>query len=225
MDTFARKRFALTAIAAGVAGNLALATPALAQTGPVPAVQTTTAPGYQTHDGFYLRFVLGPGYTTMSSGESSSKLKVNGGGAGFSVAAGGAIAPNVVLFGEIVSNRAMNPDVSVGSGTGTLRDASAGLIGVGGGAALYLMPANIYLSGALTLTKLTLDDKDGKTINETSYGPGLDLTVGKEWWVSANWGLGVAAQLALATMKDKGPSPAPTWTAVGATIAFSATFN
>jgi hypothetical protein len=223
MHTSARKRFVFSA-ALALATTGALASNAAAQPGQAPGVQTTQVRGYQSHDGFYLRFIAGPGYTTMSSGENTSKLKINGGGAGVSIAAGAAIAENLVLFGELISNRAVSPDVSIGAGTGTLKDASAGLIGIGAGVAYYIMPANVYLSGAVITTKLTLDDKDGKTLNETQYGPGLDLTAGKEWWVSANWGLGVAAQLAVATMKDKG-SGAPTWTAVGATIAFSATFN
>ena len=59
------------------------------------------------------------------------------------------------------------------------------------------------------------------------YGIGINLAIGKEWWVSDNWGLGVAAQLSSTVLPDKnlrtGEELNLTTHSVG--ILFSATFN
>jgi hypothetical protein len=49
--------------------------------------------------------------------------------------------------------------------------------------------------------------------------------VGKEWWVSRNWGIGVAGQLVGASVKDSGAAVRPTWSVGSFAIAFTATFN
>ena len=60
--------------------------------------------------------------------------------------------------------------------------------------------------------------------------PGLSLVIGKEWWASDNWGLGVAGQIYMARMKDRVPegfpgAEAPTWRALGLNLLFTASFN
>jgi hypothetical protein len=47
--------------------------------------------------------------------------------------------------------------------------------------------------------------------------------VGKEWWVSDDWGLGVAAQLLLGSAKD--PYSDAHWTSRGVAVMFSSTYN
>lgn len=47
--------------------------------------------------------------------------------------------------------------------------------------------------------------------------------VGKEWWVSDNWGLGVAANFMVGSMKDKDYDTR--WTGLSTSILFSATYN
>ena len=48
--------------------------------------------------------------------------------------------------------------------------------------------------------------------------------LGKEWWVSRNWGLGIAGGLFTASLKDKNV-PGLTWSAGAASLLFSATYN
>ncbi|GAC1537636.1 MAG: hypothetical protein NVS2B9_03980 [Myxococcales bacterium] len=48
--------------------------------------------------------------------------------------------------------------------------------------------------------------------------------LGKEWWGSSHWGLGLAAHLSMSVNQESGTNP-PTWTGWGATVAFSATYN
>ena len=86
---------------------------------------------------------------------------------------------------------------------------------------------NLYFSGALTFTQVTVNDdtvNDGSGNGDlTDMGVGGSFLVGKEWWVSTNWGLGVAGMLRLASMKVTDSDARMTATAFS--ILFSATYN
>jgi hypothetical protein len=172
---------------------------------------------------------MGPGLTSARASSGPTNVKLSGGGVGFRAAVGGAILENLILFGELVLDSALSPDLEVGGMlTGTFNDGSADIGGVGGGAAYYIMPINVYLAAALVASRFTLHDSGNGQVGATHLGLGFDFTVGKEWFVSDNWGLGIAGQLLLASMKDKVELPGagrPYWKGVGLSIAFSATFN
>jgi hypothetical protein len=90
-------------------GSLLFPTAALAQpAAPAPALQATTN-GQHTHDGFFLRMIVGLGGTRMTGTSGPTELKVSGSGGGFGFALGGAVAPNLILFGEVVDSIATNP--------------------------------------------------------------------------------------------------------------------
>jgi hypothetical protein len=186
-------------------------------------------PGAQRHDGFYLRMQLGPGFTSAKASSGADSVKVSGGGVGLSLAVGGAIRDNLIIFGEIVVDSATSPSREIGGlPAGTFQNGSANLGGVGAGLAYYIMPANVYLSGAVVATTFSLNDSNHDNVGSTDTGLGIDLTIGKEWFVSANWGLGVAVQVLAASMRDQQQFPGgdrPRWNAAGFAVAFSATFN
>jgi hypothetical protein len=178
--------------------------------------------GVQQHDGFFLRFVLGGGFTSMSSNESEAGIKISGGGGAFGIALGGLVSQNLVLFGELVSSIAVNPRVEFNGRNLGEAEMDAGMIGIGAGLAYYL-PSNVYFSGTFALTQVNIQDKDGTTVIETEFGPGASLLVGKEWWVSNNWGLGVAGRFIFASMKGK--NDGARWSAYGFNLVFSASYN
>ena len=208
---------------------------ALAQPGAAPPPPPTPPPGYgppppaygyadpnaHKHDGFYLRFFLGIGYTSMELEDAD--LTVSGAGGAFGIAAGVAVSENLIVFAEIFDDIAVNPKVKAGGMTGETEDISAGVVAVGAGVAYYIQPSNMYVSGTLSWGQLTVQ-QDGEEVAETEFGPGLSLMVGKEWWVSPNWGVGGALQVYGGRMKDKGEN-APTWATQAIAIAFSATYN
>jgi len=47
--------------------------------------------------------------------------------------------------------------------------------------------------------------------------------VGKDWWVSENWGLGAAAQLLLGSAKDRNADA--NWSTAAVALMFTATYN
>jgi hypothetical protein len=184
--------------------------------------------GYQTHDGVYVRLHFGGGYTSMKANSGGNDLKISGGSVALGVAVGGALTENLVLFGTFTVTSISNPDVtSAGTTVGTA-NGSAGSVGIGAGLAYYLEPANVYLSGSLLANQLEINDSNGNKVGESDFGVGFEGIIGKEWWVSDNWGLGAAAQFVFASMKDKdtfGTGNPPTWTSTAFSLLFSATFN
>jgi len=183
------------------------------------------APVYQ-HDGFYLHMHLGGGYTSLTAKTGADKFTISGGSLALGIAAGGSIAPNLILFGTLYDNIISDPDYSSnGVPQGQEFGTDAHLIGLGIGLAYYLMPANVYFAGALSATWMRLDDNYyDQTYLETDTGLGFQGLIGKEWWVWPGWGLGVAGQLALASMKSA-DFPDTRWTGVSLSLLFSATYN
>src|SRR4029079_14699548 len=73
----------------------------------------------------------------------------------------------------------------------------AQLVGIGIGLTYYIMPVNVYVSGAVGIGQIVFEnyhgDREGSDIGFAS-----DVIVGKEWWVGDDWGLGVAGQFMFA---------------------------
>lgn len=170
-----------------------------------------------THEGFFLRLQLGPSSLDISSKEAP--VSFGGAGGVFSVAFGGAIVDNLVLYGELVSDTALDPKITVGSQSFGTRDLSVGVLGFGPGIAYYFMPINVYVSGTLLAARAIIQTPDGSA--NSDFGLGARLGVGKEWWVSKSWGLGIAGTATFASMDDLDDKLSSTAYA----LLFTATFN
>jgi hypothetical protein len=178
--------------------------------------------GVHTHDGFYLRLQVGPGYTHAALDDED--LAIKGGGGTLNVEVGGAPVRNLILFAKLYGTSSPNPDIDLGDITveGRNDDVTQDYLALGAGLTYYIMPANVYLTGALTFSQLSIDER-GDTVAETDLGGGLHLGLGKEWWVSDNWGLGIGAELAFGRVPEA--NNGPSWNVVNGSIFFSATFN
>lgn len=176
------------------------------------------------HLGFYFRPDLGLGYLTSSEPAGTVSVTISGvaGLAGF--AFGGAVVEDFILAVHIFDAYAPNPSVSVGGPSVSTMDTSLTLWGIGPEATFYIQPANVYLSGTLGFTKMSL--ANGNASASSDWGFGFRAAVGKEWWAGDHWGLGIAGHVTFSTNPDpaaNGSTPTlSTWT-VGA--AFSATYN
>jgi hypothetical protein len=171
-----------------------------------------------------LRLHLGAGYTHFSGADGfGNTVTASGGSGSFGLAIGGAVAPNFIVFGTVFGV-GFSPTVKVGGVDAGLSNSSAALAGIGAGVAYYLEPINLYLSGALAFTSAEIDDANSNPIFQTRDGIGVQLMVGKEWWISQDWGIGLAGEFIGASMKDKSDSSV-TWSADTFSILFSATYN
>jgi Outer membrane protein beta-barrel domain len=193
-----------------------------------PQLGTQVAqPGAQKHDGFYLRLLIGPAYATSSVPVGTSDLTFSGIATGLDVAAGYTVAENLSIYGQITGTSSKDPEVTAGTAQGDA-EGTLGVYGFGVGASYYVMPLNLYFHGGVLATQLTMESETmsgGSTTTskaESDTGFGLNAGIGKEWWLSDNWGLGAGAQFLFSKVKDEDND---TWTSLAFTIGLSATFN
>ncbi|MBS2025644.1 MAG: hypothetical protein JST92_24865 [Deltaproteobacteria bacterium] len=176
--------------------------------------------GPEQHRGFFLRMDLGLGYQRSYEAPYS----ITGGGGSFGLAIGGAVSENVILAFHLLDSVAVAPSFSNGSIIATAsNDVSVGVVVYGANVTLYTMPFNGYLSLTLGPSKLALTENN--QTYATNWGVGGRVQLGKEWWVSDNWGLGVAVHFTWSRNPDGSDNNSGQWTTWSSAVAFSATFN
>jgi hypothetical protein len=152
---------------------------------------------------------------------AGTEYTLSGFGAGFGILVGGTPAENLVIHSELSVTSASDPTLKSVAGSGTANGGSIGTVGIGAGALYYLMPWNVYLGGALTLSRANFTFQD--TSATTDFGVGAIFRAGKELWIKDHWGLGLGLEYRLANMGgDDGDT---TLTASMLGIAISSVYN
>lgn len=165
--------------------------------------------GNYIHEGFFLRLQIGPGGSSVSrEGDSWSGM-----GLGMGLAIGGSPVENLALHLDLQTTWMFSPSREVNG---------IGMQSLGLGVTYYIMPADIFLSGSAGIGWLAFEDDAGQS-KDTSAGIALDALVGKEWWVGADWGIGIAAQLLYMHVKDYTDDAGMDAFAVN--VLFTATYN
>jgi len=191
---------------------------ALAQEAPLslPAPAPIDATVHR-HLRIYLHFDIGGGYLPTSTSQGGVSASVKGASALLSFAAGAAVTEDWILAGELWGAAAPSPS-GVANNNSTMA-----LSAIGMNVTHYFMPVNVFLSLTPSATVLSIDNGSG-TVGRTEVGFGAKLALGKEWWVSDHWGIGLAAQGFFAINRDQG-TDAPTWSTFGGGLVLSATYN
>jgi hypothetical protein len=168
---------------------------------------------------------IGGGATHVSGADAYGEaLTASGGSGSLGIALGGAIVPNLIVFGNLFGSGISKPTLTIaGLGSGT-SDSSVAVSGIGPGVAYYFERINLYLSGTLAAMHVEIDDVNRHPLYQSKTGVGGQVMVGKEWWISQNWGLGGAVEFVAASMKDNNNSNI-SWTSTGFSLLFSATYN
>jgi len=181
----------------------------------------------RTHDGFFLRLSTGGGTAKARIEPPGGSAELSGGTLDVNLAVGGRVAPNLLLHGTVWGWTVTDPEARVRfdgllDTTVTVKG-DLDMTAVGVGLTYYFMPANAYVSASVGTGSLSGDhDLSG----ETNDGLALDLTVGKEWWVSDGWGLGAAVDVGYFSAKDKDLLVGgETWSGPNFGLRLSATFN
>lgn len=188
---------------------------------------TQVAATVHRHVGFFVRPDIGVGAVTTSesTGTSAGDMTVSGSAGLLGVVVGEAIKENIMLGAHIYGLFALKPKAALSSGfSQTTSYNSLNLVGIGPQISYYLMPSNIYLSFTLALTRVSL--KASGSDSNSNAGVGARVAVGKEWWVSDHWGVGVAGHVSSSWNQVSAaignPPSLSTWAFA---VAFSATYN
>jgi hypothetical protein len=192
--------------------------------------QETVIPGFHTHDGFYMSMNIGPGFGKIiweATNINFKKSEFSGIGGQFEFRIGGAIAENMILSFDLLGRSILNPDLTVDGRSATIvGDVSVSDIILGPGLTYYFMPSNIFLSASAGLGSFSLRYGTTGSSGSTKQGFGVQLKVGKEWWVSTDWALGISAGVAYVSADDK---PVSNYTGKLSTtrlfVLFNTTFN
>jgi hypothetical protein len=171
-----------------------------------------------THDGFFIQMDIGAGSLGSEASTMFGDLELSGSAGEFSVTVGAAITQNFILAGQVWAVAVEDPSVEGNGHDFADADATLILSGVGLNVTYYL-PSNFYFSATPSITSLEIDTDNHRREMDTGYG--IRLAVGKEWWVSDEWGLGLNLQGAWSTNEDQEDTRDSYW--IG--IAFTATYN
>jgi hypothetical protein len=136
--------------------------------------------GGQEHKGLLVRATTGYGFGTLAAGDVHEPSLM----LGLGVDVGSAVIENLIVRGRMRGMVSYFADNDFGENVLY----SFGTFGVG--VDYYFMPINIYIGGTLSVAGIsrTVEER----INRSKAGVGLDLDVGKEWWVGRRWGIGLA---------------------------------
>lgn len=189
-----------------------------------PALDSTV----HRHVGFYIRPDLGIGYLSGSEDGNGASGSISGLAGLGGLAIGGAITENNILAFHIIDAVVPDPSVSLTvngvTRSGTANNSTVTMWGAGAEYTVYYMPSNIYTSGTIALTKMRVSVNNSTT--DTNWGLGGRISLGKEWWVSDHWGLGIVGHIGYNSNGDPAPNGTTytlsTWTGG---LAFSATYN
>jgi hypothetical protein len=165
---------------------------------------------------------LGGGGANTSISDSVDELEFSGAQGEFTITIGGIVRENLALHGTLFGFSMVDPEVKL---NGTSRGEASGSLsmnGVGGGLTWWVMPANFYLSGSAGFGVLSADP-DGASSSSSDAGFAMELALGKEWFVSDSWGLGLGGGFSWHTIPD-GEIP-ENWSGLSFAIRFSATYN
>lgn len=175
------------------------------------------------HDGFFLRLAPGFGWNETSSESGGNSLKMSGASVLFNFAIGGAVAQDLILHLDASGVNTSDPKATF-KGNGQSPDVTSATTTLAGIGLTYYFPSDYYITGAFGMAET--EYKSNGIKHKTDNGYGVNVMIGKEWWVSDNWGLGIAGQFLYTNCRDKSFATATSdveSTSFG--LLFSATYN
>ncbi|MBU1099387.1 MAG: hypothetical protein KKA84_03205 [Bacteroidetes bacterium] len=142
------------------------------------------------HEGFYLRMLAGIGSAKTTMENSTYEIEFSGFSTYIRGEIGAAIADNTILFGTAGGHLLKNPDVSSGSQTVNVNNAELIYSEFGAGVTHYFMPLNAYLS--LSVLGVLNRIEYGGSKGDSEIGFGFNVSIGKEWGITDDLGMGLA---------------------------------
>jgi hypothetical protein len=166
---------------------------------------------------------LGLGAMSSKASQGGLSAELSGGAGEFGIALGYAVTPSFIIAGDFWGVSVSDPEAKKNGQSLGNADATLSLTGFGLNLTYYFMPLNLYLTAVPSIATLSVES--GGQTDETETGFAIRFAVGKEWWVSDNWGLGLNVQYAHSSNKVKDVTDPPSWGTNWFGVAFSATYN
>jgi hypothetical protein len=138
--------------------------------------------------------LLGTGYAELiEKNVMGSDLKFSGTTVPLRFQLGGQVTKNLIFYGEFGFSSQTNPEMEWPGHSGSTSDVSVSVGDLGIGITYYLMPVNIYFSLSGLYSSVQLEYNNTKSESEIEFDNinGINVMIGKEWWVGAQWALGV----------------------------------
>jgi len=163
-------------------------------------------PDAERHDGFFLRIMATFDLWFASEVTTGTTTDVTSIGVPFAsgnVEVGAAFFENLLASAEFMFFVGPVTDVTIDSVERDV-DGSLGGFGFGASANYYVTPLNVFFgaSGGVATVVFSREDGVGDRSGSSETGFYLSLKTGKEWWVSANWGVGLAARVVYMNLPD-----------------------
>jgi hypothetical protein len=180
--------------------------------------------GVHEHDGFMLRLAAGVGVGAAKQ-QRGFTTDFDGGIGTFSTDVGTAAYENVMLQLRLSLLDMRKPSVRFAGIDVAPKDArmSAGFFGPG--VTYYLMPSNVYFTGALGVSWIREREPAASTAHNTDTGVGLNIDIGKEWWIDTQWGIGGAVRFWYTRLSDNDDGDRVEYELGSASLLFSATYQ
>jgi len=161
----------------------------------------------ETHDGFFLKLELGPGYLSMpgtaEAGSASVDTSIKGVGAIGGLLIGGTPADGLVVGGASLAHVVSSPTVEV---DGRELDTNDSLtLSVLGPFVQYYPDPSAGLNLGLVLGYASASGGNDD-VDEAATGFGVSASVGNDWWIGEEWSLGVAGRFTYANVKYESSS-------------------
>lgn len=177
---------------------------------------------------FFMRLSGGVGFGSAAFDDDGETTLAGVGGL-ISFAFGATVVQNLAIGVDLFGISMFEPNVK--SGGEDLGDASgvrATIGGVGAGLTYYIMPVNLYLAASAGIGLGTFEFRgrfgnfEVSREDNTKVGFAANVMVGKEWWLDNEWGLGVALQAVISSLKTEADVGMGVF---GVGLLFSATMN
>ncbi|HCA81638.1 MAG TPA: hypothetical protein DEP53_18065 [Bacteroidetes bacterium] len=185
--------------------------------------------GFHMHDGFYLSLTGGPAIGSITLDGTNGgfdKIELSGAGGQFDFKIGLVVSEeaNLILSFDLISRAISSPTLTMdGTTVNTTSDVTASDLLFGAGITKYFMPANIFINATVGAGQFSLDLNNTTSNSQTGFG--FQVKGGKEWWVSDNWALGVAAGLSYISAPDQTDPSLPRYSGTLSTTKFFVVFN
>jgi hypothetical protein len=177
------------------------------------------------HEGFMARLAVGIGGAFVDIDAEPTEVDLSGLSVAFSLDLGGSLVPNLILHGRFASVVVADPSMEV-RGDDLIRadDSTAVAFLIGPGLTYYFMPFNVYLSLVIGLSWLDLHYIGGES-GLTDAGLGFNLDMGKEWWLTRHWALGIGLRFWFSHTHDEIDKVRYTDQFTSLSLLFSATYE